>query len=93
MNLFDVAYRALMLQDPDAKCAAATGLLDAWHHGTLQLDEAVPVIPVEIPGRPDRPLLVSPHQVEHRGLGSPEGRAALIHALAHIEFNAIKIAP
>ena len=45
-----------------------------------------------IPGRPDRPLLVSPKEVPQRSLGSVEGRAALIHALAHIEFNAINLA-
>lgn len=45
-----------------------------------------------IPGRPARPELVSPLQVKHRSMGTPEGRAALIHALAHIEFNAINLA-
>ncbi len=45
-----------------------------------------------IPGRPDRPLLVSPKEVPQRSLGNVEGRAALIHALAHIEFNAINLA-
>ncbi len=45
-----------------------------------------------IPGRPARPLLVSPKEVPQRSLGNVEGRAALIHALAHIEFNAINLA-
>lgn len=45
-----------------------------------------------IPGRPDRPLLVPPKEAPRRSLGSVEGRAALIHALAHIEFNAINLA-
>jgi uncharacterized ferritin-like protein (DUF455 family) len=36
--------------------------------------------------------LVSPKEVPKRGLGSPEGRAALLHALAHIELNAIDLA-
>ena len=45
-----------------------------------------------IPGRPAHPLLVSPKEVPQRSLGNIEGRAALIHALAHIEFNAINLA-
>ena len=46
----------------------------------------------EVPGRPERPQLVSPRAVAQRGLGSAEGRAALVHAVAHIEFNAINLA-
>ena len=45
-----------------------------------------------VPGRPARPLLVPPKDAPRRALGSVEGRAALIHALAHIEFNAINLA-
>ena len=45
-----------------------------------------------LPGRPDRPSLVPPKDAPHRSLGSVAGRAALIHALAHIEFNAINLA-
>jgi uncharacterized ferritin-like protein (DUF455 family) len=37
-------------------------------------------------------LLVSPRRLASRGLGSPEGRAAFVHAIAHIEFNAIDLA-
>lgn len=45
-----------------------------------------------IPGRPPRPLLVAPSKVPQRSILSPQGRAALLHALAHIEFNAINLA-
>ncbi|MGZ8261680.1 MAG: ferritin-like domain-containing protein [Methylotenera sp.] len=45
-----------------------------------------------IPGRPHRPELVSPLSVKKRAMNTQEGRAALIHALAHIEFNAINLA-
>lgn len=44
------------------------------------------------PGRPDHPILVSPREVEQRKLGTVEGRAILLHAIAHIEFNAINLA-
>ena len=45
-----------------------------------------------MPGRPPRPRLVHPRDVPRRGFGSAEGRAAFIHAVAHIEFNAIDLA-
>lgn len=67
----------------------------AWQAGQLELegeDLAASEAGTGIPGRPDKPELVSPLQVKHRSMGTPEGRAALIHALAHIEFNAINLA-
>lgn len=45
-----------------------------------------------IPGRPATPRLVSPRALKQRAVTSIEGRAALLHALAHIEFNAINLA-
>ena len=63
------------------------------------IGEAVPVDPdtrldepAGLPGRPDAPELVPPGQVRQRSVQSPEGRAALLHALAHIEFNAVNLA-
>ena len=47
--------------------------------------------PSNIPGRP--PIkLVPPAQLGLRSVHTLEGRAVLIHALAHIEFNAINLA-
>jgi uncharacterized ferritin-like protein (DUF455 family) len=45
-----------------------------------------------MPGRPARPRLVHPRELPRRGFGSEDGRAAFIHAVAHIEFNAIDLA-
>ena len=45
-----------------------------------------------IPGRPPKPELVGPLALPKRSMRNIEGRAALIHALAHIEFNAINLA-
>ena len=65
----------------------------------LALDLTLPVgadeqIEVEtlIPGRPSKPLLVPPTEVKHRSVHTVEGRAALIHAICHIELNAIDLA-
>jgi uncharacterized ferritin-like protein (DUF455 family) len=46
----------------------------------------------QAPGRPARPRLVAPGELPRRSMASPEGRAALLHAIAHIEFNAINLA-
>ena len=43
-------------------------------------------------GQPDKPVLVDPKQVKPRKMATPEGYAALLHAVAHIEFNAINLA-
>lgn len=45
-----------------------------------------------LPGRPAEPVLVPPSEVRQRSVQTLEGRAALLHALAHIEFNAINLA-
>lgn len=47
---------------------------------------------IEHPGRPAAPVLVAPAQLAQRKLHHAEGRAALVHAVAHIEFNAINLA-
>ncbi|HOX67075.1 MAG TPA: ferritin-like domain-containing protein [Burkholderiaceae bacterium] len=48
--------------------------------------------PQEAPGRPTRPCLVDPRNVPSRSPSTIEGRAALLHSIAHIEFNAINLA-
>jgi uncharacterized ferritin-like protein (DUF455 family) len=92
-DLYENAHVALCEQDPTAKCAAARALLADWNAGRLTL-EATPsrVEPITDSGRPERPVLVSPRVVERRKVSTPEGRAALIHSLAHIEFNAVNLA-
>ena len=54
--------------------------------------DAPPPDPICMPGRPGRLVLVHPREVPRRGLGGVEGRAAFIHAIAHIELNAIDLA-
>ncbi|NML29854.1 ferritin-like domain-containing protein [Paraburkholderia antibiotica] len=87
------ALAALCEQDPATKAAATRALyaavLDgrAICHADLELAE-----PADLPGRPARPELVEPRQLGRRSMQSPQGRAVLLHALAHIEFNAINLA-
>lgn len=91
-GLFAASRRCLALPAPDAKCEAVNALWADWSQGRLRLDDDCPVAPIGPPGRPERPVLVEPSRVPRRRLGSAEGRAALIHAVAHIEFNAINLA-
>ncbi len=51
-----------------------------------------PVDPAALPGRPDRPELRPHTEVARRSPATPAGRAVLMHAIAHIEFNAINLA-
>ena len=77
----------------DEKVTGTRTLAEAWSQGTLRLDCGAPLIAqAPIPGRPALPELVAPRLVKHRAMNSVEGRAALVHALAHIEFNAINLA-
>lgn len=91
-SLFASALHALRLNDPGEKVVAAERLRRDWQSGCLGMDEATPAIPLPVPGRPPRPRLVAPREVPRRALGTREGRAALVHAVAHIEFNAINLA-
>lgn len=91
-ELFESSSRCLALSDPAAKCAAVAELWGAVQAGLVRADPDCPVHPIGPPGRPARPRLVDAAQVPRRRLGSPQGRAALVHAVAHIEFNAINLA-
>lgn len=93
MDLRAAALNWLTMQNPARKAEGVKSLNNAWLAGQLTLDPlAVLTCSADIPGRPEKPELVSPLQVEKRSMRTPEGRAALIHALAHIEFNAINLA-
>ncbi|MFN7003096.1 MAG: ferritin-like domain-containing protein [Roseinatronobacter sp.] len=47
--------------------------------------------PPDFPARPERPELLDPRDVPKRKPGSPAGRIALLHAIAHIELNAVDL--
>ena len=59
---------------------------------TSQYPCALQGMPNSIPGKPEKPELVAPLALPKRSMRTLEGRAALVHALAHIEFNAINLA-
>jgi uncharacterized ferritin-like protein (DUF455 family) len=89
--MLKTALSAYLAQDPAEKCKAVALAFqlfnDLEHPFHRMLAEPLPH-----PGRPDQPELVYPRDLKKRGLGSAQGRAALWHAIAHIEFNAINLA-
>jgi len=85
------AYAALMEPDPELKVKKTRQLASdlraeklAWHWSEAEL--------IEQPGKPEKPKLVAPRKVPRRSMKSEQGRQALIHAITHIEFNAINLA-
>lgn len=82
------ALEALLLTDPQEKVAAVQTL----KVGLPVMAEQRISDPGSIPGRPSNLKFVSPQQVPRRSVHSVQGRAALLHSLAHIEFNAINLA-
>ncbi|RDZ27718.1 ferritin-like domain-containing protein [Lysobacter silvisoli] len=92
-NLFDAARACLDAATPEAKVETTFASAQAYARGELTLpDDAPAPEPIRMPGRPPRPRLVHPRELPRRGFGSDEGRAAFVHAIAHIEFNAIDLA-
>lgn len=87
------ALQCLLETDPAAKTEAVAALARACSAGSVDVDSSADLAdPGTIPGRPARPELVPPRLVGRRSMVTVEGRAMLVHALAHIEFNAVNLA-
>lgn len=83
------ALELLLLCNTQQKAAAVRALPAS----DLAAGTAQPLVePAGVPGRPERPALVLPAALKHRAVGTPQGHASLIHALTHIEANAINLA-
>lgn len=102
-SLREQALKLILITDADQKAAAVRALPETLSKNvdensdqklTLSSEDAQAVLaePPGVPGRPARPVLLAPTAMKNRAVGNPEGRAALIHALAHIESNAIDLA-
>src|SRR5438105_175651 len=91
MPLRQRALEVLCIAEPGAKAREARALFASI--ADHPLDSSIVIAePAGIPGRPQRPALVPPKEVPTRSPFTREGRAALLHAIAHIEFNAINLA-
>ncbi len=90
--LINAAVDVLSAGDPAQKTAAAFAAADLMNDAAASPAGTARRSPPDRPARPDRPALVAPGGAPRRRLGSAKGRAALLHAVAHIEFNAIDLA-
>jgi len=89
-SLTSGAAAILATADPAAKARGTRRLAEIWDAGALDVGDSVPP---PRPARPERPQLRPPKEMpKRRAFGAPAGRVALLHALAHIELNAIDLA-
>lgn len=88
--LFSELEQIILCKDPTDKCKATKNLVRGFHKDHLDYRRR----PIEIPqpGLPSKLQLVAPKNLKRRGIGTQEGRNVLMHAVAHIEFNALNIA-
>lgn len=91
-TLREAAIRCLATSDPVEKVRLTREAARAWSEGRLPDERDSHAAPHEEPGRPEQLRLVNPRRVPRRKLTSAAGRAALVHAVAHIEFNAVNLA-
>ncbi|MFZ5655955.1 MAG: ferritin-like domain-containing protein [Pseudomonadota bacterium] len=91
--LHAAAQDCLRAATPEEKVGRTFDAFERFSRGELaaQADAPAPE-PIGMPGRPQRPRLVHPRDLPRRGFGTREGLAAFVHAVAHIEFNAIDLA-
>ncbi len=91
-SLFDAADRWLSVCEIEEKLRLTEQTAQAWRDGLLSLQPQSEPEPISEPGRPAKPALIPPSDVPKRRFGSRTGIIALIHAITHIEFNAINLA-
>ncbi len=94
-DLFSTAWEILNIPVPQEKVEQTYLAVNRFSNIKPDLNLAATDLPVQklpVPGRPDKPKLVQPRELPRRKINSLEGRATLLHAICHIEFNAINLA-
>ncbi|MDP1645087.1 MAG: ferritin-like domain-containing protein [Thiobacillus sp.] len=92
LSLLQRLAECLRASEPAAKVACVHALQADWLAGNLDPAIEAARTPIDRPGQPQKPELILPQKMPRRRADTVPGRAALIHALAHIEFNAINLA-
>jgi len=90
MSLAEAAVAILAAADPAEKVRLSQATAEAWGAGAIV--EVGRADPPDRPARPALPLLLAPRDMPRRRAGGATGRVALLHAIAHIELNAIDLA-
>ncbi|MEM7226090.1 MAG: ferritin-like domain-containing protein [Pseudomonadota bacterium] len=89
-SLAESALEVLRVAQPEAKLRLSREIAADWRDG--RITELGSASPPDRPARPERPFLLAPGAMPKRKAGGSAGRIALLHALAHIELNAIDLA-
>ncbi|WP_413205458.1 ferritin-like domain-containing protein [Rhodospirillum sp. A1_3_36] len=90
-SLAEGACAILTTADPVEKVALTRTVAAAWADRPLRLEGEAQVMPPDRPARPLRPELLPPSKMPRRSTG-PKNLVGLIHAVCHIELNAIDLA-
>ena len=92
-HIQDMCLAVLATSDPHSKAETALKTAKLWKSGALVFSSLwKPSSEIGAPARPAKPELISPGKTPRRRMSSVQGRIALLHAIAHIEFNAIDLA-
>lgn len=89
-TLTDAALQVLDEADPAGKVRLTYSFAQAWREGQITAIGDTP--PPQRPARPEKPTLISPSDMPKRSTGGGKRRLALVHAIQHIELNAIDLA-
>jgi uncharacterized ferritin-like protein (DUF455 family) len=92
LNLFECAKSCIDAAGVEEKLRLTRCCAQNWCEGHIVMTATAGPEAIAEPGRPARPQLVHPSEVKPRKLSTRQGRASFLHALAHIEFNAINLA-
>lgn len=90
--LASAAVSALNEPDLELKTAKVDLLAHLWETRSLSLISTKNILVPNMPGRPNKPKILPPHKLPKRSIRSEKGLIALLHAIAHIELNAIDMA-
>ena len=90
LDLFEEIHNIILVADAEKKCRAVHDL----HKNikTYSFKSKSTAKEISLPGYPKSLTLVPPKQLKRRGIQQQEGRNILLHAVAHIEYNAINLA-
>lgn len=89
-SLAEAGLEVLTAAEPAEKCRLTRAFAADWREGRI-VEIGTTALP-DRPARPERPQLLAPRHMPRRSYGGATGRVALLHALAHIELNAIDLA-
>lgn len=91
-SIYPLLFSALSANNPEQKCRITQEAYDGWQNGSFGALPDEPPQDFRLAGHPDKPELVAPSAVTRRKMNTPEGYAAMLHAICHIEFNAVNLA-